>query len=128
MSQPVENDGATNGSRYPTFLVNSRLPNDAQVLAIKAEEHYIRLWTDLGTDMQRYRFKDAVNEMSGEEGLQVHRSWWVYLPSVKKMQAKGRKTELVIAEQDLTVPVSLSYKQPLVRALEAQGAQAASAS
>ncbi len=105
----------------PSFLLNSRLPETACVYAIKAEEHYIRIWTEGGTDLLRHRFKDAVNEMRYAGGLQVHRSWWVRLSAVAEFRAKGRAMELTIDALDLQVPVSLSYKQALLNALEERG-------
>lgn len=115
---PVADTGA---NAAPSFLLNSRLPETACVYAIKAEEHYIRIWTDAGTDLLRHRFKDAVNEMRHAGGLQVHRSWWVRLSAVSGFRAKGRAMELSIGALDLQVPVSLSYKQALLNALEERG-------
>ena len=112
---------AAQQNHIPSFMLESRLAPDSSVIAIKAEEHYIRVWSDSGTDLLRHRFKDAVHEMQDAGGLQVHRSWWVRLSSVSEFRMKGRKMELYIEAQDLTVPVSLSYKQALLHALEQQG-------
>ena len=106
------------GEHAPAFLSDSRLSAQSEVQVIKAEEHYIRVWTDHGSDLLRYRFKDAVNELNGVDGLQVHRSWWVRLSSVEELKSRGRKAELRIRHADLVVPVSLSYKQALLHALE----------
>ena len=46
-----------------SFIKESGLPSDATLFAIKAEEHYIRIWSDQRTDLVRHRFKDAVHEL-----------------------------------------------------------------
>ncbi len=106
----------------PAFLSQSRLSDATQIRALKAEEHYIRIWTEKGSDLLRYRFKDAVNELRNADGLQVHRSWWVHLSSIDQVKTSGRKLELQLIHDELIVPVSLSYKQNLMSALELRDA------
>lgn len=59
------------------FVAASHLPADAEVWAVKAEEHYIKLWSDQGVDLVRYRFRDAIKDLANRDGTQVHRSWWM---------------------------------------------------
>ena len=62
----------------PKFL--ERLPlklRGAEVWAVEAEDHYLRLHTSLGQDLILLRLADAIAELEGVEGAQVHRSWWV---------------------------------------------------
>ncbi len=110
------NDPQPNDS-MPAFLSQSRLLEPTRIRAIKAEEHYIRIWTEKGSDLLRYRFKDAVHELRDADGLQVHRSWWVQLSSIDQIKTSGRKIELQLRHDELIVPVSLSYKQNLMSAL-----------
>jgi hypothetical protein len=93
----------------PGFLAASRLPRGAVALAIKAEEHYIRIWSPSGTDIIRYRFSDAVRELADRNGCQVHRSWWINWDAVRNCRHRGRTLELVL-DNGLEVPVSLAYK------------------
>jgi hypothetical protein len=93
------------------------LPNDAVLLAIKAEQHYIQIWSDKGNDLVRFRFKDIPRTLAHYHGTQVHRSWWVNLDQVRSHEQDGRKLALVLTDK-LTVPVSLSYKNAVLRALE----------
>jgi len=62
-SSKTHSSPGTTAAAAPSFLLNSRLPETACVYAIKAEEHYIRIWTDGGTDLLRHRFKDAVTNL-----------------------------------------------------------------
>jgi hypothetical protein len=100
----------------PRFLTASRLPRGAVALAIKAEEHYIRIWSPSGTDIIRYRFSDAVRELADRNGCQVHRSWWINWDAVRNCRHRGRALELVL-DNGLEVPVSLAYKADAQRRL-----------
>lgn len=103
--------------RRPAFLSRSRLPTDSVILAITAEEHYIRVHSDRGTDLVRGRFSEALAELAGEaRGMQVHRSWWLRLDAVAKVTEKGRSIELV-THDGTVVPVSLAFREATLRAL-----------
>ena len=52
--------------------------------------------------------KDAVSELGGTDGMQVHRSYWVARDAVVKPEKKGRKTTLFL-KNGLNVPVSESF-------------------
>jgi hypothetical protein len=103
------------------MIEGSKLPADAVILAIKAEQHYIQVWSDSGKDMVRYRFKDLPESLAGSHGAQVHRSWWVNFDSVRETRQSGRNLELVINNQ-LVVPVSLSFKNSVLSMLEREQA------
>lgn len=100
----------------PPFLAQSRLSADARIYAINAAEHYIRVWSDQGTDMIRYRFRDALRDMNSAHGMRVHRSWWIDHSRVTRQRAKGRSMHVTVADQ-LEVPVSLAYREKLTAAL-----------
>ncbi len=99
----------------PSFLEHSRLPTDANVFAINAAEHYIHVWSDQGTDMIRYRFRDALRDMAGvrgRQGIQVHRSWWIDPARITRCRTRGRSMHLTVAGE-LEVPVSVAHRKAL---------------
>jgi hypothetical protein len=98
------------------LIEGTKLPADARLMAIKAEQHYIRIWSDQGNDLVRYRFSDLEDTLRNCQGAQVHRSWWVNPDFVHSHRQNGRKLELIIND-DLTVPVSLSYKNAVLAVL-----------
>jgi len=101
----------------PEFLRrSSRLPLDADIQALKAEEHYVRIWSTGGTDMIRYRFKDAIREMPDNAGAQVHRSWWINPQRIAEYKRDGRNLHLKL-DNGLDVPVSLAYRAVLEKLL-----------
>lgn len=90
-----------------------RAPLD-QIRAIIAEDHYLRLHLADGQQpLVLYRFGDAVRELAGIDGLQVHRGAWVAAAGVTGAARDGRKYRLRIGDVD--VPVSTTCL-PAVRA------------
>ncbi|MFN3583471.1 LytTR family DNA-binding domain-containing protein [Phenylobacterium sp.] len=93
----------------PRFL--ERLPlklRGAEVWAVEAEDHYLRLHTSKGQDLILMRLADAVAELEGIEGLQVHRSWWVAREAiVDARRGDGRAT--LTLKDGAQVPVSRTY-------------------
>ena len=79
------------------------------LIAIKAEQHYIQVITDNGSELVLYRLSDAVREMPLDYGVQVHRSWWVSRAAVTAVQASGKRVTIVLRNR-LEVPVSAPYQ------------------
>ncbi len=94
----------------PTFLEGASVRRAEEVLALQAEEHYVRIYTNNGAELVHYRFGDAVAEMPPELGLRVHRSWWVAEDAVRSAKRGSRRWQLRL-ESDVSVPVSDSYVQ-----------------
>ena len=89
-------------ARLPLHLRHARL------LAIEAEDHYLRIHTDAGSDLILLRLVDAVAETDGLDGARCHRSWWVARAAVTAVERDGARTLLGIGPA-LRVPVSRSY-------------------
>ena len=99
----------------PAFLQQSKLPENARVLTLKAAEHYIEVVSDRGSDLLRYRFNDAIREMQAlDTGGQVHRSWWVSWDSVARVVQRSGGLELVLND-GRSIPVSQAYKSEVRR-------------
>jgi len=79
-----------------------------RLLALEAEDHYLRVHTDRGSDLVLMRLRDAVADLAGVPGLQVHRSFWVAEAGVAQVTRRGQSWQVVVAG-GLTVPVSRNY-------------------
>ncbi|MCP4002512.1 MAG: LytTR family transcriptional regulator [Gammaproteobacteria bacterium] len=99
------------------LIAGSKLADNAKILAIRADQHYIKIWSDQGTDLVRLRFQDLTQALKDCNGIQVHRSWWVNLDQVNAYKQDGRKLE-VIMNDNLIIPVSLSYKNAVLNVLD----------
>ena len=99
----------TAGPNPPKFL--ERLPlklRGGEVWAVEAEDHYLRLHTSKGQDLILMRLADAVAELEGVEGAQVHRSWWVARDAIiDAKRGDGRAT--LTLKDGAEVPVSRTY-------------------
>ncbi len=92
-----------------------RIPNGiaGDLLSLRTEDHYLRIHTTAGSDLILFRLKDALAELDGADGMQVHRSYWVAREAIEVIERKGRKTMLVLKDGQ-HVPVSESF-MPAVR-------------
>ncbi|MBH5321021.1 LytTR family DNA-binding domain-containing protein [Aurantiacibacter sediminis] len=91
-----------------------RLPPElgTQLIALEMEDHYVRAYTALGSELVLLRMRDAVAELDGMEGEQVHRSWWVARGSVADVKREGRNVRLVL-DNGIEAPVSRANVAPL---------------
>src|SRR5690606_13712732 len=92
-----------------------RLPlrlRGATLLAVEAEDHYLRLHTDRGSDLILMRLGDAVAELDGLEGARTPRSWWVARGAVDGV-ARGERRAALTLEGGLEVPVSRTAAREL---------------
>jgi DNA-binding LytR/AlgR family response regulator len=97
----------------PRFL--ERLPfklRGASVYAVSAEDHYLRLYTSRGSDMILLRLSDAIAELDGIEGSQVHRSWWVARDAVESV-VRGEGKAVFTLKGGTQVPVSRTFAKAL---------------
>jgi hypothetical protein len=76
-----------------------------ELLALQMEDHYLRVHTSGGNDLILYRLSDALTEVAGLEGRQVHRSYWVARTAIAAAERDGRRLVLVL-KNGLKVPVS----------------------
>jgi len=94
--------------------LRARLPAnlDGEIVALKAEDHYLRIYTDKGDTLVHHRFSDAVHDLRHLNGLQVHRSYWVRRSAIEKRFTE-RHSQFVRLRTGLKVPVSRSYTRLL---------------
>ena len=113
-ARPVQTHAAPAGSTA-TARFPDRLPGrlkGAMIHAVQAEDHYLRIHTDRGSDLILMRLSDALEELEGLEGAQTHRSWWVAKSAVKEV-ARGDGRATLALEGGLTAPVSRRYARAL---------------
>ncbi|KAA0573971.1 LytTR family transcriptional regulator [Azospirillum sp. B21] len=108
-------DGRPATPRLAPFLdrIPSRLGRD--LLALEMEDHYVRVHTALGSDLILMRMRDAVAELAGIDGRQVHRSYWVAASAVAAVERKPDGKLSLRLTNGLLVPVSRTHA-PSVRA------------
>jgi hypothetical protein len=75
------------------------------VLYLKMEDHYVRVRTERGSRLEMGPLGRVTAALSGVEGLQVHRSWWVARRAIQGVERDGRNLRLRLVDGQ-TAPVS----------------------
>lgn len=100
-------DSAPAIARTPPKFLDKVPPHLAgDLIALEAQDHYLKVHTDRGAHMMLMRLADAAAQLSEDQGLQVHRGWWVANDAV----ASAGKSQLRL-RNGLIVPVSRTYLQ-----------------
>lgn len=89
-------------SKLPPKLARSRL------LAVEAQDHYLRVLTHDGGALVYMRFADALSALSQSDGARAHRSWWVARTSIESSKFADGRGELTLLG-GAVVPVSRSF-------------------
>lgn len=92
----------------PAVLARFDPPVKGRLLAVQAQEHYVRLITSEGAYCTLYRFGDALRDLEGLSGLQVHRSFWVADAGVAAVRNDRRGLRIVLRNGE-QVPVSARH-------------------
>lgn len=91
---------------------------DAQrILSLCAQDHYVEVTTEKGSELCLMRLNDAISEAEPEEGLQIHRSHWVAKSAVEKLEIKGSSWQVRLTDGRVLI-VSQSRLKELKAFLE----------
>lgn len=91
-------------------LIADKLPpglRGAGLRAIEAEDHYLRVHTDVGSALILMRMVDACALLADTPGERVHRSWWVASAAVTGIDLSAGRMTLKLGP-GLQAPVSRS--------------------
>ncbi len=93
---PISGDGQAAQPQASAFM--ARMPAHLRegLLALEMEDHYVRAHARGGSALILLRMRDAVSELGGRDGMQVHRSWWVARDAVQSVRQEGRKIILTL--------------------------------
>jgi hypothetical protein len=106
---------AENNARADERVKFTEVGGQGAVLAVNSEDHYVRLYTDRTDQLVAMRFADALSALALEDGLQVHRRWWVATQAVESISKEGEGLQLRL-RNGLKVPVSRSFAQQVRKA------------
>ncbi|WP_293679043.1 LytTR family DNA-binding domain-containing protein [uncultured Phenylobacterium sp.] len=84
----------------------------AGLIAVEAEDHYLRVHTDAGEELITARFGDALAELAAAPGFRTHRSWWVAADAIDEVRWRRGRGEAKL-KCGLVVPISRSNAAPL---------------
>lgn len=97
--------------KAPPPAIRDRLPPKlarADLRAVQAEDHYLRIHTSAGQELILMTLADALAALADSDGLRVHRSWWVARHAVEHARWRRGRGELELAG-GVVAPVSNRY-------------------
>jgi DNA-binding LytR/AlgR family response regulator len=112
-NRPLTRVSAPEGLAPPAL--RGRLPPRlarARLIAVEAEDHYLRIRTEAGSTLVLMRLADALAALEGADGFRVHRSWWVARTGVEAARWKAGRGELTLSD-GAVAPVSRTYAAAL---------------
>ncbi len=95
----------------PDADFQQRLPYEKRgaLVRLEAQDHYLKVVTQAGEALILQRLSDALTELSGFDGLRVHRSHWIARDQVQKVSRREGKVILTLTD-GAEVPVSRTYR------------------
>lgn len=97
---------------------HKRLPPDLgdDIISISMQDHYAEVTTTRGSHLVLMRLSDAMQELEGAPGLQVHRSHYAMTGHMRKLHRDGTRLRILLSDgRDL--PVSASHAEAVRAAL-----------
>ncbi len=93
--EPPEERASVAPPAFPTALL-ARVPRElgAEIVALEAEDHYVRVHTPNGSTLVLMRLSDAAALLDAALGLRVHRSWWVARGAIESFERDGQRVRL----------------------------------
>lgn len=84
----------------------------ARLIALEAEDHYVRAHTDAGSELVSMRFAEALDELARAHGLRLHRSWWAAADAIEAVRWRRGSGEARLVG-GLVAPVSRNHAKAL---------------
>ena len=97
---------------YTAFLEKLPPAMGRDIVALHSEDHYVRVYTRLGDTLILATISDAIAKLEalGIAGQRVHRSWWIAIGAVARVETQGRRVTAIL-ENGIEIPVSQTYRE-----------------
>ena len=114
LKEKIENDVTVNQnqSRSNKSLTMTRFHlrldpsrRKSEILMLRAEDHYLHVLTNAGSEMIRCTLAMAIDELSAVDGQRTHRSCWVARSAVLETELRGGRRRLIMKD-GTTAPLS----------------------
>lgn len=107
--QPQQEKRTQRGKKRARLFARFDDSSVKQIYRMTVRDHYVDVFTDRGMETLLMRFSDAIAELDGIRGSQVHRSHWVACNAMVKLDRENGKHMLLIKDGG-KVPVSRSHR------------------
>lgn len=93
-----------------SILDRLKTQNRGALLRLSVQDHYTEVVTSRGRELVLLRFSDALREIGGTPGVQVHRSHWVADAHVESLKRDNGKI-FILTRDGTQIPVSRSFAE-----------------
>jgi hypothetical protein len=76
-----------------------------EIRSVSSQDHYVEVATKTSKTLLRARLADVVAQLSGDDGIMPHRSYWVARSAVSQMTGNANKKALILDTGD-EVPIA----------------------
>ena len=98
--------GQTLRAKLPVHLRN------AAILALSAEDHYVRVRTDRGETLILMNLAVAIAALGEKAGVRIHRSHWISRPLAETASTRGSRHGVCV-DNNTVLPVSRAGRKLL---------------
>ncbi|WP_323763248.1 LytTR family DNA-binding domain-containing protein [Marinovum sp.] len=100
---------------------HKRLPPELgdDIISISMQDHYAEVTTTLGSHLVLIRLSDAMAELKGAAGLQLHRSHYASIAHLVRLHREGTRLKATLSD-GRELPVSASHADAVRAALKAK--------
>ena len=100
---------------------HDRLPArlGTEIVSLSMQDHYVEVTTTKGRDLILIRLRDAMDELKGLDGLQIHRSHWTAKGHLGSLERDGTR-HFVRLSDGRKLPVSATFLPAVEAALTGQ--------
>lgn len=107
--EPAVADEAPPRTALHDRLTNSR---DGELISLSMKDHYVEVTTTAGAELVLLRFSDALGELEGARGFQLHRSHWAAATHLHGISKRGNRVWATLSD-GRELPVSKTYAEAL---------------
>ncbi len=104
----LEDSAPTNHPIKPTLLQRLPVHLGQQILSLEAQDHYVKVTTNKGSELILMRLADAITALPENAGIQIHRSHWIahnFIASNKRHNGQN----LIVTKSGAELPISRTY-------------------
>ncbi len=108
--RPAPPETGTRLSRFGRELHQRGIGDYGQIAALRASDHYVSVHLfDGREEFILSRFADALEEVAAQDGLRIHRSFWISCRAIERVEREGSST-IVHLSNGMSCPVSVKYQ------------------
>jgi hypothetical protein len=112
-AQPAQTDDVSTEVRAKLPLALRHAP----IVALSAEDHYVRVRTDRGQALILMNLANAIAALGPDSGVRIHRSHWVSRALALEMTTRSRRG--IRVDDDTVLPISRAGRKALNELREA---------